>query len=80
METVAPKVIQKGERSILGKLSIKSLDLIPLIQKMQAELHNLIADVMQLSDRKWRPLETSLFVLETAICLPLPSFMKLADH
>nr|XP_036230474.1 uncharacterized protein LOC106618582 isoform X2 [Bactrocera oleae] len=50
METVAPKVIQKGERSILGKLSIKSLDLIPLIQKMQAELHNLIADVMQLSD------------------------------
>lgn len=52
METVAPKVIQKGERSILGKLSIKSLDLIPLIQKMQAELHNLIADVMQLSDRK----------------------------
>ncbi|XP_011209051.2 uncharacterized protein LOC105230144 isoform X2 [Bactrocera dorsalis] len=49
-EIVAPKVIQKGERSILGKLSVKSLDLLPLIQKMQAELHNLIADVMQLSD------------------------------
>ncbi|XP_039956037.1 uncharacterized protein LOC120771855 isoform X2 [Bactrocera tryoni] len=49
-EIVAPKVIQKGERSILGKLSVKSIDLMPLIQKMQTELHNLIADVMQLSD------------------------------
>ncbi|XP_054090334.1 uncharacterized protein LOC114803861 isoform X2 [Zeugodacus cucurbitae] len=50
VETAAPKVIQKGERSILGKLSMKSIDLVPLIRKMQEELQNLISDVMQLSD------------------------------
>ncbi|XP_018794702.1 PREDICTED: uncharacterized protein LOC108972527 [Bactrocera latifrons] len=66
-EIVAPKVIQKGERSILGKLSVKIIDLLPLIQKMQAELHNLIADVMQLSDH------TRFFYRNTTALLDLQS-------
>ncbi|XP_054740550.1 uncharacterized protein LOC129246056 [Anastrepha obliqua] len=50
LEAIAPKVIEKGERCLIAKLSFKSLDIITLIGKMKEELQSLLADVMQLID------------------------------